>query len=190
MTNLIRGVVAGIFLATSAWAAQPTQQMDSYLNGDIRTWANDAAIVAAINAQNLRTAGIDQAEIDKQDTVWRADVIARAMSLVDSVVENPAADFLRSKVAQSGGTITEIFIMDAKGLNVAASAPTSDYWQGDEAKFTETFPRGEGAYYYSQLEYDESASAVHTQISLAITDPATGKVIGAMTVGVDVSRLP
>lgn len=189
MNNLIRGVLASILLATSAWAAQPTAQMDSYLDGNIRTWSHDPAIIDAVNAQNLRTAGIKQAEIDHQDTVWRADVIARAMSLVDSVVDNSTADLLRRKVARSGGTINEIFIMDAQGLNVAASIPTTDYWQGDEAKFTETFPRGKGAYHFSGLEYDESTGKVQTQISLAITDPATGKVIGAMTVGVDVNKL-
>lgn len=190
MKSLTRCVVAAFVFTSTAWAAQPTEQLSRYLENDIRTWASDPVIVSAINAQNERTAGIDQATIDEQDAVWRADVIARVMSLVDSVVDTPTSDFLRNQVSQSGGIVTEVFIMDAQGLNVAASAPTSDYWQGDEAKFTETFPRGEGAYHYSELEFDESTGTVQTQISLAITDPATGEVIGAMTVGVDVAKLP
>ena len=74
--------------------------------------------------------------------------------------------------------------MDAVGLNVAASAVTSDYWQGDEDKFLKTYPMGPGAVHFSDVEFDESTQTYQAQISIALTDPATGSVVGAMTVGV------
>jgi hypothetical protein len=40
--------------------------------------------------------------------------------------------------------ITEMFVMDAKGLNVGQSDVTSDYWQGDEAKWQKTYGAGPG----------------------------------------------
>jgi hypothetical protein len=180
----------GIILATGVSASEPTEQLRSYMDADIRSWASSPTIISAIKAQNSRTADIDQAEIDAKEALWAVDVITRTESLVDGVLENATADFLRRQAAQSDGVITEVFIMDAKGLNVAASLPTSDYWQGDEAKFTETFSRGPNAYHLGSLEFDDSTQSVQAQISLSIADPVSGEVIGAMTVGVNVGELP
>lgn len=79
--------------------------------------------------------------------------------------------------------------MDAHGLNVAASGTTSDYWQGDEAKFTETYSRGAGAIHVGDVEFDESASGYLGQVSAPIVDPATNTVIGAITVGLNAEML-
>ena len=79
--------------------------------------------------------------------------------------------------------------MDDKGLNVAQSSVTSDYWQGDEAKWQKTFQAGPNAYHIGDVEEDESTQMFQSQVSYAITDPASGKVIGAITVGVNVEEL-
>ena len=89
----------------------------------------------------------------------------------------------------AGGTISEVFVMDEHGLNVAASAPTSDMWQGDEAKFTETFPKGPNATHFGDVEFDESSQTFQGQISIPIVDSATGEVVGAMTIGVNAEAL-
>jgi hypothetical protein len=80
-------------------------------------------------------------------------------------------------------------MMDARGLNVAASSVTSDYWQGDEEKFTATYPLGPDAVHISEVEFDESTQTFQAQVSLPVTDPATGAVIGAITIGVAADRL-
>lgn len=102
---------------------------------------------------------------------------------------NAAADFLRQKVEESGGKITEVFITDAKGLNVAVSAPTSDMWQGDEDKFTKVFPTGAEGVLFGDVELDESTQSYEGQISITIVDPATKAAIGTMTVGVNADAL-
>ena len=79
--------------------------------------------------------------------------------------------------------------MDALGLNVAASDTTSDYWQGDEAKFTETYGVGPDATHLGDIELDESSQSYQGQISMTIVDPATGSAIGAITVGVNADAL-
>ena len=81
--------------------------------------------------------------------------------------------------------IAEVFIMDAQGLNVAASAVTSDYWQGDEAKFQQTYGVGPDAVHISEVELDESTQTYQAQVSLSLTDPATGALIGAVTFGLN-----
>jgi hypothetical protein len=174
--------------APMVMAAEPNAAMKAYVDTQIMSWAMDPLIVGAITKQNMETAGFDAARIDDLDQTWRAEV-GTGSALVDSVLTNAAADFLRGQIDASGGMITEVFIMDAQGLNVAASGATSDYWQGDEAKFQETYPLGVGAMHFGEIEFDESSQSYQAQISITITDPATGAAIGAMTVGIDAETL-
>ena len=184
---LTAALLAGMALPAQADEFAPAMQ--SYLDSDIRAWANAEPLVAAINAQNAQTAGYDQAMIDDLDTRWRAEVGSGDTPTITPVLSNAAADFLRQQVEAAGGRITEVFIMDARGLNVAASAVTSDYWQGDEAKFSETYGKGADAVHLGDIEFDESSDTYQGQISLTIVDPASGQAIGAMTVGVDAESL-
>ena len=87
------------------------------------------------------------------------------------------------------GLFTEIFAMDDKGLNVAASDVTSDYWQGDEAKWKSTYAVGAGAVHISEVEFDESSQSYQAQVSVTVVDPDSGAPIGALTVGVNVEFL-
>ncbi|MEO0945084.1 MAG: hypothetical protein AAFY06_09600 [Pseudomonadota bacterium] len=163
--------------------------LQDYLENQVAAWAQDDAIVSAINAQNEQNVGYDQGTIDQLDATWRAEVGTSSTPTISPVLNNATADFLRSQVEASGGMITEVFIMDMHGLNVAASDVTSDYWQGDEAKFSETYGRGAGASHIGDVEFDESTQMYQGQISLTIIDPTTGQPIGAMTVGVDAEAL-
>jgi len=181
--------LAVLLAAAPALAADDfTPALQAYLASDIAPWAADPVLVAAINAQNAVTAGYDQARIDALDQEWQATVGTGGNALVAGVLTGPAADFLRARIAESGGTVTEAFVTDAKGLNVAASDPTSDYWQGDEDKFQKVFPAPDGVF-ISDVELDESTQRYQGQISLTITDPATGAAIGTLTVGVDAESL-
>lgn len=80
--------------------------------------------------------------------------------------------------------------MDAKGLNVGQSDVTSDYMQGDEAKHQKTYVAGPKSTFIDEVEFDDSSQTFQTQISRTIIDPADGKAIGAITVGVNVENLP
>lgn len=179
--------MAFVAVAPMAMAAEPNAAMQSYVENEIMPWAQEAVLVKAIAAQNAQTDGYNAARIEELDQTWRAEV-GTGSSLVDSVLGSAAADFLRERIEASGGMITEVFIMDAQGLNVAASGATSDYWQGDEAKFQETYPKGAGAVHFGEIEFDESSQVYQAQISVTITD-SSGAPIGAMTVGIDAETL-
>ena len=187
--TLPAAALAAAVAALPAFANDFEPQMRAYLENEISAWANEQVLVDAIRAQNERTAGYSQAEIDALDQAWRAEVGAADRPTITPVLENAASDFLRTIVASAGGTVTEVFVMDARGLNVAASDVTSDYWQGDEDKWSATYPNGAGAAHFGDVEFDESSQTYQGQISVSITDPATGETVGAVTVGVDAEAL-
>ena len=176
-------------IASTAAASEFDAAMQAYLDASIRPWANDAVLVQAINAANAERAGFDQAKIDSLDTAWRAEVGQSDTPTITPTMTSAAADFLRSQIAASEGKITEVFITDNVGLNVAVSDPTSDMWQGDEEKFSKVFPAGPAAVFFGEIELDESTQTYQGQISISITDPATSAVIGTMTIGVNAEAL-
>ncbi|MDJ0640320.1 MAG: PDC sensor domain-containing protein [Paracoccaceae bacterium] len=181
--------LAVVCATTPAFADEFAPALESFLETEINGWSQSDAIVAAIVAQNALTSGYDQSRIDELDATWRAEVGMADTPLIADVLNNATSEYLRERVEAAGGQITEVFVMDAQGLNVAASSVTSDYWQGDEAKFQKTYGMGAGASHIGDVEFDESTQTYQGQISVTITDPATGQPIGAMTVGVDAEAL-
>jgi hypothetical protein len=182
-------LAAALLAAAPAAANDFLPAIEAYLDSDIRAWTGDPRLAEAIAAQNATTAAYKQEDIDSLDQTWRGEVGADDSALIAAVLDTPTADLLREQVAASEGIVTEVFLMDARGLNVAASSVTSDYWQGDEEKFTATFPAGPDAVHISEVEFDESTQSYQAQVSLPMTDPATGAVIGAITIGVAADRL-
>jgi len=152
-------------------------------------WISDPAVIAAIKAQNAKHAALSEDEIIKLDKQWRAEVDAGDKPLISAVLGNDVSKFLTAKKEEAGGAVTEIFVMDNKGLNVGQSDVTSDYWQGDEGKWQKTFLAGPDAIFVDEVEKDESTQMLQTQVSVSIKDPATNEAIGAITVGLSIEML-
>ncbi|WP_040607475.1 hypothetical protein [Oceanicola sp. S124] len=188
-TMLAVSALALLPLSTPVQANPYETSMRDYLESEVLIWAFDPVVIDAIRSQNERLGQLPQERIDALDQEWRAQVGTGTQPLVDEVLSHPASDFLRQRAHDTAGAISEIFLMDANGLNVAATGATSDYWQGDEEKFTETFAVGPGAVHVGDVEFDESVQAYLGQISVSIMDPDTREVIGAVTVGLNADML-
>ncbi len=163
--------------------------MRDFYDTEVAGWAADPVIIEAIRAQNAQTAALAATDIEALDQKWASEVGAAARPTIDAVLDNAASDFLRERVAQAQGAISEVFVMDAKGLNVAASDVTSDYWQGDEAKFQQSFGAGPAGMHIGDVEFDESSQTYQSQLSVTIVDPETQAPLGALTVGINPEAL-
>lgn len=182
--KLVCSALALVFAAGPVLAETLEDRMAAFVTGDVRAWFSDPVIQSAVQAANLAHAELTQADIDALDTRWRAEVGSNG-TLVSGVVDSAASTQLRQRIMDAGGMVTELIVMDAKGLNVAVSEPTSDYWQGDEEKHQLTYAVGPDGVHVSAIELDESTQTYQAQISFALTDPATGLPIGAVTVGLN-----
>ena len=103
--------------------------------------------------------------------------------MIDAILSNELSKYLQDVVISGEGLYSEIFVMDNNGLNVGQSAPTSDFWQGDEAKWQETYLKGAGSLNIGEVEFDESSQTYQFQLSLPVLDGE--QVIGAITVGLN-----
>lgn len=185
------GIISVAILSPLASAEESThiKPIQDLVNSKIKIWASDPVVVKAINAQNAEYASLAQSDIDRLDKTWRAETKASNHPMIDKIMSNSLSQFLKTVKEQSSGLYTEIFVMDNKGLNVGQSDPTSDYWQGDEAKWKKTFMVGPNAIHVGKVKEDESTQMLQAQASIPIVDPKTNAVIGAVTIGVNVEQV-
>ena len=189
--RLALGMIAALMLTSGVATAQDNEfaePLTALAQGEIKQIAANPTLVAAIEAQNSVTGAYDQAKIDELDKQWRAEVDAASKPLIDATLANEASAYLAKVQEDSAGKFTEIFATDAKGLNVAQSTITSDYWQGDEDKFTKSFGAGADAVFLGEVEQDESTQTFQSQVSATVVD-ASGAPIGSITFGIDLSTL-
>jgi hypothetical protein len=180
---------AGVLFAATAHADQHETAIRTLVDTSIRSWINVPAIVDAIKEQNAEHSSLTQTDIDRLDEQWRHETKAVDRPLINRLMSKPLSAYLDKCKRQGQGLYTEIIVMDNRGLNVAQSDVTSDYWQGDEAKWKKTFLVGSDALFIDEVEEDESTQQFQAQVSVPISDPVTNTVIGAITIGVNVDLL-
>ncbi|MAB00611.1 MAG: hypothetical protein CMN87_01605 [Stappia sp.] len=165
------------------------EDLRALATGRIAEIVSSPQVVEAVRAQNTETAAFGQERIDELDRTWRAEAESAEQPMIDAVMERPLSLYLAGVQDASQGLFTEIFVTDARGLNVGQSRVTSDYWQGDEAMWQDTISGGPGAIDIGALVEDDSTLTVQSQVSVPVIDPESGQVIGAATFGVNVERL-
>lgn len=161
------------------------REMASFARQQFEIWGQDPLLLQAITTQNQRHSRVDMDEITSLDNQWRSQFSERNQPMIQDVMSNDLSRHLMEHVLDTQGRITEIIVMDAHGLNVAQTAITYDYYQGDEAKYQETYLKGPGSEHVSEIEPGESHLIYQSQVSLPVVDPATNAVVGAVTISVD-----
>jgi hypothetical protein len=174
-------LVAAGFGITHAGEKAPQKIVD-LANTTLAKIGSDPVVVAAVKAENAKGKTLEQ--IKDLDAKWMA--AAGVTDYMKALQENDCGKYLR-KIQASAPYYAEIFVMDNLGANVAMSDKTSDYWQGDEPKFKESFKEGAGAVHMGEVEFDKSTQAYLVQVSVPVMDG--GKAIGAITFGIDVDKV-
>ena len=166
-----------VCLPASVFAADPSASQNKAKAAvpRIKKIAADPVVIAAIKEQNAKKVSLT--EIQKIDKAW-TDGDAKVSNEVSA---RPCSAKLQELLKKQPDLI-EAFAMDDQGANVCMSDRTSDYWQGDEAKWQKSFNGGKGGVNFDERKFDSSAKTVIVQVSVPVLDQ--GKVIGALTVGV------
>lgn len=182
-TKMVMVAVAALaVLAGIAIAAEKAPQKVVDLFPKLAKYGTDPVIVEAVKAQNARGTSLEK--IKEMDKAWMAT--PGVNDFMKSLMSNACAQKIKS-IRASAPYYAEIFVMDSKGANVCMSDKTSDYWQGDEDKWTRSYNNGAGGSDISDVKFDDSTQAYLVQVSFPVKDG--GKVIGAVTVGVNVEKV-
>jgi len=193
MTNRILRLaaiaIASVLAPNAVLADSHEKQVTAYVQKNVAPWLSDKTVINAVEASNKKHQRLLQADIDKMDKEWIAARKAKAAHApMDALMKNDLATFLKKKREASKGVIVEFFVMDNRGLNVGQTDPTSDLWQADEAKWQKSFGAGPDGIFVDKVEEDGGLNV--SQVSLTIADKKTKRAVGAITVVVDMGKLP
>lgn len=192
-TSLRLAATALLLSGTCAYAQPYTPDFKALLTPavmkDIRQWADADIVRLSVEAQNKRLANPDQAQIDALDKQWVKERKDADKPLIAATLSNPLSIYLTRMQGRSLGLYAEIFVMDHSGLNVGQSSITSDFWQGDEAKFQKTYDVAKDAVFVDEPEWDDDAKIWRGQVSFTLTDASGANKIGAVTVELNLTEL-
>ncbi len=179
-------LTAGVFFLASLGAAfageKAPQKVVDLANTTLAEIGKDPVIVKAVKEENAKGKSLEQ--IKEMDAKWQAQ--PGIADYMQAMMESECGKHLLG-IEKSSAQYVEIFVMDNQGANVAMTSKTSDYWQGDEAKFQKSFAEGKGSIFVDELKFDDSSQAYLVQVSVPVMDG--DKAIGAITFGIDVEEV-
>ncbi len=179
-------VLVAVYFPTGGQGQEPAGPgSDSRLRQQaqlISAWGFVPEILEAVQERNANQVPTETIRAIDLDWIYAT----RETSRMRSLMSNPCGEKLKEFVA-GNSSYREAMVMDDLGALVCMSSRTSDYWQGDEAKWTQAFKEGSGAVFIGEPAFDESVAAVVVQISVPILHEK--RAIGVITVGLDYKAL-
>jgi len=189
MTAFLAAMVASLPAVAQGAPPDAVRLIDAAVTADVRSWLETEIVRLSVESQNARHTDADAARIEALDQQWRAERDAADKPLIAATLSSPLSVYLTRVQAQAQGLYYEVFVTDNKGLNVGQSAITSDYWQGDEAKFQKTFPVGADAVFIDEAEWDDELKIWRAQLNLTLADATGARAIGAATIEINLTEL-
>ncbi|HZT30628.1 MAG TPA: cache domain-containing protein [Bryobacteraceae bacterium] len=185
----LEATIGGHFKVIAESTAAATHQFITERILDVGEMTVEPAIVDAVVASNRSWEGMPDAavaaKIEKIDKAWNtpaADPIVRAM------LSSRASRLLR-RYHDLDSRILRITVTDAKGVAVAASHKTLDYYQADEEYWQNIYAQGRGAVSLTDILYDEATKSNYIGIGLPIMEEGTNRFIGTLDALVDVTTV-
>lgn len=171
-------ILATVF-ATGLRAAETDTAEQAKIDGkvaEIKAWAADPAIVAAVVAHNAQMPA-DQAGMTQEK--WKT------LSLLDPFVrgfaKNEAGVALK---ARKGAWTAEAFVSDAKGFKVAFLAKPSNWCHAGSPKHDVPMT---GKVWQGSAAVDESSGLQQLQVAVPVLD--NGRPVGTLVVGLSLGKL-
>lgn len=142
----------------------------------------DSRIKDALTAANLHP--WNEQQITQHDQQWIQELNLQISGLAEAMQQSELSMYLQQWQQQFHGRIAEIILTDQQGRNVAISQLTSDFWQGDEAKFQQIYQSNQH-YFFDEVSFDASTQRFLVHLSIPV-QTAQGQHLGVLVLGIDV----
>ena len=152
----------------------------------LETLSRTPSIIDAVVQANLDRADLTDKDITALDQAWKDEASSITLE-VSKVSNNSISRFLKDFIKLNPEEV-EVFVTDVKGLNIAMTDRTSDFWQADEGWWQSAYAEGKGTPFIADVEYDESTKAYAMNIGVPIYDQSH-RVVGILRGTLDVSSL-
>ncbi|WP_331345268.1 hypothetical protein [Cellvibrio sp. UBA7661] len=193
--------ITGCATAQFAVTDYEQQLIKDLLIRKIERWKRLPKLESILKSHNVKNRSLSKQDIIERDKKWTKTFLQGDFSYSLDLVDQELSAQLREIKKQSQDMITEIIVTDERGINVAISDMTSDYWQGDEEKFTTVFAKPANTLHFGAINYDESTKRFQLHLSVPLFSGASAEPIsnesngqkseplGVMVFGVDIEKV-
>lgn len=164
-------------------AKDVSDDVKAFTKKHILPLCTNKVFVKETKALNDKKTSLD--EIKKIDKQWMD--AEEELPIQKEKMNNDCAKEIK-RIAKDIKAMGETFVMDNQGAVVGESALTSDYWQGDEPKWSNSYKEGKGGVDFGKVTLDKSTNITDQKVSVPIIAD-DGTVIGAVCVGVLIDKI-
>ncbi len=147
------------------------------------------AVVRVVEEANRSYRGLSEeavaARIQRIEENWNGPA---AGPVVERILSSPASVWLR-RYQELDPRILRVTVTDARGVTVAATHKTLDYFQADEEYWQAIYAEGRGAVNITDVLYDDVTRSSYIGVGVPIVEAGTNRFIGTVDALVDVSSL-
>jgi len=161
------------------------EKLNVLLSNSFSVLLSDIKLINYLKNSNKPLEPEDRKKIQDLDVQWKKERVSLDRPFIDKLMSQPFSKRLRKLQNESNGAFTEIFLTNNHGILLGASEITSDYWQGDEAKFKNTQGKSGGTFSYNDIIFDESTGLFQTQVGVSIGDSNNNDYLGTLIIGVN-----
>ena len=147
--------------------------------------ADNPDIAATVMKSGEKNRSLSDEEIESLDKEWQGN--GDDDPAINVFLANNVAKIL-VRVQEKHPELSEIFVTDSIGLVVGMTNRTSDYYQADEAWWTEAFDSGKGVNCVGEIEYDASARIWGVALCIPVRS-ADGKTVGILKAFLSINNL-
>ena len=149
----------------------------------IKELAESPLLIREVEKQNRLKKTMNS--ILQTDRMWHKLDISHPIK--KQMYASKTGTFLKGLVEFENSIYSEIFLTDNQGANITSWPITSDYWQGDEEKWSKVFNQSNTDVFVGELEFDESSHTNAVQISVPVLK--NKKIIGVLIAGIKLTYL-
>jgi len=166
------------------------RKVDGWLDKYLFPAIPEADIHNALRNHNKKRRNYSDETIVRMDQQWKQLSPLYLSGKTDDAVirdvdKNTLSAVLYKLQQASGGVVNEIFITDKRGMSVAHSVLTSDFYHGDEESFLQVVASPDGRY-TGPIQYDDSTGRFQVKIALRLNEGP--ELLGVLMIGIDVEH--
>lgn len=176
LRSALKAVLAFALLAPAGLAAADSPRaLTERLLPPLQAIAADPAVIAAIKSQNAAHLALTAQEVKTLRIQWQDEKRGKQKPLMAGVTSGPVAERLKTLAEERKGTLGPVALSDNRDLLVAATDLADDYQLKAGDLWQRFFVARPGALIFSPV------AEAWLLASVAVTDPATGEVVGVVT---------
>ncbi len=180
--------VSILLFANTAHADSHEDKLREYLP-QIQSALIEQDVVKTLRNYNETRRDMTRTEIDGLEEIWQAELGTTIRPLITGTVRNVTALRMRKVVRNTGPIVTEINLLDARGLSIAQTSVFPRIWEEQTETLMNVATVNAELVRVGEIASDGPGQSRRFEAIVPVADPDTDEVIGSVILVVNADAL-